>query len=141
MELSKKDKAYFNIAKEVSLLSDFPKTKIGCCAVYKHKVISTGFNSRRTSPLQKKYNKYRFYTEMPGAKHTCHAELSCLKPLMNRKDIDFKNVSVYIYREHKSGGLALAKPCASCEALIRALGVRNIYYTGNNSYISEEIIY
>ena len=76
MNLTKSDRAYFNIAKEMSKLSDFPRVQIGACAVYKHKVISTGCNSQRTSPLQKKYNKYRFSVDTP---HTCHAETNCLK--------------------------------------------------------------
>ena len=138
MELSKSHRAYFKAAKAISELSDFPRFKIGCCAVYKHKIISSGCNSTKTNPTQKRLNLYRFDADTPA---TIHAELSCLLPLINRKDIDFGNVSLYIYREYKSGDLALARPCASCEALIRSLGIRNIYYTGNQSYIKEEIIY
>lgn len=138
MKLTKSHKAYFKAAKAIADLSDFPRVKIGCCAVYKHKIISSGCNSLKTNPMQKRLNAHRFEADTPA---TIHAELSCLLPLINRKDIDFGNVSLYIYREFKSGDLALAKPCASCEALIRSLGIRNIYYTGNQSYISEEIIY
>ena len=138
MNLTKKDRAYFNIAKEMSKLSDFPRVQIGACAVYKHKVISTGCNSMRTSPLQKKYNQYRFTVE---TSHTCHAELSCLKSLIGRKDIDFKNVELYVYREYKNGNLALARPCLSCMELIRQLGIKHIYFTGDQSYVSEEIVY
>lgn len=137
MQLTKKDRAYFNIAKEVSKLSDFPKVQIGACAIYKHKVISTGYNSQRTSPLQKRYNKYRFTVETP---HTCHAEISCLKSLINRKDIDFKNVDLYIYREYKNNELALARPCASCMKLITELGIRHIYYTNFGGFSHEEIL-
>lgn len=136
--MTKKDRAYFNIAKEVSKLSDSPRVQIGACAVYKHKVISTGCNSMRTSPLQKKYNQYRFTAE---TSHTCHAELACLKSLIDRKDIDFKNVELYIYREYKNGNLALARPCISCMELIKQLGIKHIYFTGDQSYVSEEIIY
>lgn len=138
MQLTKSHKAYFKAAKAIAELSDFPKVKIGCCAVYKHKIVSSGCNSMKTNPTQKRLNAYRFDADTPA---TIHAELSCLLPLINRKDIDFGSVSLYIYREFKSGELALAKPCASCEALIRSLGIRNIYYTGSQSYISEEIIY
>ena len=138
MKLTKSHRAYFKAAKAISELSDFPRVKIGCCAVYKHKIISSGCNSTKTNPTQKRLNVYRFDADTPA---TIHAELSCLLPLINRKDIDFSNVSLYIYREFKSGELALAKPCASCEALIRSLGIRNIYYTGSQRYISEEIIY
>ena len=138
MKLTKRHRAYFKAAKAIAELSDFPRVKIGCCAVYKHKIISSGCNSMKTNPTQKKLNAHRFSVDTP---HTIHAELACLLSLINRKDIDFGGVSLYIYREFKSGDLALARPCASCEALIRSLGIRNIYYTGNQSYISEEIIY
>lgn len=135
MELSKKDRAYFNVAKEVSKLSDFPRVHIGACAVYKHKVISTGYNSQRTSPLQKKYNQYRFTVDTP---HTCHAELSCLKPLIGRKDIKFENIELYVYREDQSGTPLLARPCCSCEKLIRDLKIKKVFFSTYGGYASEE---
>lgn len=135
MELRKSDRVYFNVAKSVSHLSDFPRVKIGSCAVYKHKVISTGFNTQRTDPMQKKYNIYRFSED---TRHTCHAELSCLKPLIGRKDIDFKNVELYIYREDKSGIPSLARPCRSCERLIRDLKIKKIFFSTYGGYASEE---
>lgn len=137
MELTKKDRAYFNVAKEVSKLSDFPRVQIGACAVYKHKVISTGYNSQRTSPLQKRYNRYRFTAD---TNHTCHAEVSCLKPLIGRTDIEFKNVDLYVYREYHNNELALSRPCIGCMKLISDLGVRNIYYTNHCGFSHEEIL-
>lgn len=136
-ELCKKDRAYFNIAKEVSKLSDFPRVKIGCCAVYRHKIISTGFNTQRTAPIQKKYNKYRFSED---TRHSCHAEITCLKPLIGRKDINFKEVKLYVYREHKNGELTLSRPCPSCAKLINELGIKHIYYTNYGGYSHEEIL-
>ena len=138
MKITKSHRAYFKAAKAMSELSDFKQQHIGAVAVYGHKVISSGCNSCKTNPMQKKLNIHRFSADTPA---TLHAELSCLLPLINRKDIDFSNVSLYIYREYKNGDLALAKPCASCMALLRSLGIRHIYYTGDSSYINEEIIY
>ncbi len=138
MVLTKAHRAYFEAAKAVSKLSDFPRIKIGAVAVYGHRVISSGCNSLKTDTLQKKYNIYRFTEE---AKHSQHAELACLKPLIGRKDIDFKNIELYVYREYKNGDLAMCRPCPSCLALIRSLGIRYIYYVGDNSYINEELIY
>ena len=92
----------------------------------------------KTNPKQKRLNAHRFSVDTP---HTIHAELACLLPLINRKDINFSDLSLYIYREFKSGELAPSRPCASCEALIKSLGIRNIYYTGTQSYINESIIY
>ena len=139
MNLTKSHRAYFKAAKSVSDLSDFPRVKVGCVAVYKHKIISSGYNSYVTNPLQKRYNKFRFDTD--STLHSKHAEVDCLLPLINRKDIDFSRVILYIYRQYKSGDPGVARPCDSCFNLIKDLGIRTVYYTGDNSYISEEIIY
>lgn len=138
MKLTSSHRAYFRVAKTMANLSDFPKVQVGCCAVYKHKIISSGCNSIKTNPVQKRLNIYRFDEETPAS---LHAEISCLLPLINRRDIDFSDVSLYIYREYKNGRLAISKPCPSCMALIQELGIRRIYYTGNDSYISEELLY
>ena len=138
MKLTKSHKAYFKAAKAIAELSDFPRVQIGCCAVYKHKIISSGCNSIKTNPTQKRLNIHRFSVDTP---HTIHAELACLLPLINREDIDFRDVSLYIYREYKNGCVALSKPCPSCMAFIRELGIRKLYYSGDNSYITEELIY
>jgi deoxycytidylate deaminase len=138
MRLSKSHRAYFEAARSVAQLSDFPRIKIGAVAIYKHRIVSSGCNSIKTDTLQKKYNIYRFTEE---SKHCQHAELACLKPLIGRKDIDFKNVELYVYREYKNGDLAMCRPCPSCLALIRSLGIRHIHYTGDKSYIYEELFY
>ena len=137
MTLTKSHLAYFKAAKAVSELSDFDRVHIGAVAVYKHKIISSGTNSYKTNPIQKKYNKYRYSVDKG---HTLHAEMECLLPLMSRKDIDFNRLSLYIYRENKNGSLAIAKPCESCRQLIKALGIKKIYYTSDDSYVAENFI-
>ena len=138
MELTKKNRTYFNIAKEMSKLSDFPRIHIGACVVYQHKVISSGYNTTKTHTLQKKYNKFRFTDDTPA---TLHAETQALLPLLGRKDIDFSRVTLYLYRVNHYGKLAPSRPCPSCMALIRSLGVKYICYTSENSYVSETLIY
>ena len=136
--MTKSHRAYFDAAKAVSKLSDFKKVQIGAVAVYGHRMISTGCNTVRGCPLQKKYNTYRF--DEPS-EHSGHAELMCLKPLIGRNDIDFTRLSLYVYREYKDGSLALSRPCKSCMALIKDLGIRKIYYTTHEGYAHEELIY
>lgn len=138
MDLTKRHRAYFKAARAVSELSDFNRVKLGCVAVYGHRIISTGCNSRKTNPLQKKYNIYRF--DEDAGSHMLHAEIQCLLPLIGDKSIDFSKVSLYIYREFKNGGLAPAKPCPSCTQLIKDLGIKKVYYTGQGSYISETFV-
>lgn len=138
MTITKAHRAYYNAAKAVSILSDYPKVNIGAVVVYKHKIISSGYNSMRTHPIQGKLNKFRFDEDAPAR---LHAEVSALLPLINRKDIDFSRVSIYLYREYKNGNLAPSRCCESCISLIRQLGIRNIYYTNEGSYVHEELSY
>ena len=100
MKLTKSHRAYFKAAKSMSELSDFKRHHIGAVAVCGHKIVSSGCNSRKTNPTQKRLNIHRFEADTPA---TLHAELSCLLPLINRKDINFSDVSLYIYREYKNG--------------------------------------
>lgn len=137
MRLGKTRKAYFAAARAMAQLSDFPRIKIGSVAVFKHHIISSGCNTQRTEPIQKKLNIYRFPED---TNHCTHAEVACLKPLLNRNDIDFKHVDLYVYREYKNGELACARPCPSCMALIRELGIKSIYFTDFAGYSHEEIL-
>ena len=136
MRLTKTRRAYFEAARAVAELSDFPKVKVGAVAVYGHHIISSGYNSSKTAPIQKKYNICRFSEDTI---HSLHAELKCLKSLIGRKDIDFKHVDLYVYRAGKNTAL-LARPCPSCMKLITELGIRNIYYTTNTGYSHENIL-
>ena len=132
--MTKRDMVFMNIAKSMSKLSDSKRQHIGCVAVDGKRILSSACNSEKTHPLQQKYNYFRGVYNYP---HRVHAEVKCLSVLIGRKDIDFSRISLYIYREHKNGDLALSKPCLACARLIKDLGIRNVHYTGDNSYIHE----
>lgn len=138
MRLTKSHRAYFKAAKAMAEMSDFKKYHVGCIAVYCHKIISSGCNLNRTNPNQKRLNAYRFAEDTP---HTIHAEVSCLLPLINRRDIDFSRVKLYIWRCRADGSLGIARPCKSCMHLIKELGIKNIYYTNEGGYSRENILY
>lgn len=134
--MTKKQKSFFEAAKAVSTMSDFDRVHIGCVVVNgNHRIISSGANSRRTHPLQKKLNKERFQED---TNHSLHSEVTALLPLL-KEDIDFKRVELYTYRELKDGSIAISRPCPSCMALIKSLGIKRIWYTTNDGYASEEI--
>ena len=137
MTLSKSHRSYFNAAKAMSEFSDY-KQKIGCVVVFKHKIVSSGYNHSKTNPLQKKYNKYRFPED---SVHSVHAEVDALLPLLNRRDIDFSHVSIYLYRQYKNCELAPSRCCESCFALIKNLGIRRIFYTTSQGFAHEELVY
>lgn len=132
----KRDWAFFNAAKEIANLSDFRRIHIGCVVVSKNRIISSGCNTTKTNPLQKKYNAVRFTED---GNHGCHAETSALLPLLKEGSFDGAHSKIYLYREHADGSLALSRPCASCMKMLQDAGIRHIYYTTENGY-AEEIL-
>ena len=132
--ITKAEKSYFRAAKAVSKMSDHPQHKIGCVVINKHTIISSGYNSRsKCHPLQAKIDTKRFGVECRGC---IHSETSALLPLI-RDGIDLTKASIYIYREHKNGTSAIARPCPGCESLIRACGIKKVFYSIENGYAKE----
>lgn len=138
--MTNKEKRFFNIAKEISLLSNFKGPHIGAVVIEKNRILSTGHNSTKTRPLQHRYNIYRNFEDYD---HSCakeHAEIAALSPLIG-KEIDWKKVSIFIYRELKNGKIACSKPCAACSKLIKDLGIKNIYYIDEfGKYCKERVL-
>ena len=134
--LSSSDRRYFNKARNVATISDYRKIHVGCVAVYQGQVIGLGCNCNKTHPTQKYYNKYREYSEQLLPK--LHAEINCINQIRHL-NINFSKVKLYIYRIRKDQPFGLARPCPSCMAAIKDLGIRYVYYTTNYGYAYEKL--
>ncbi|MBR4155383.1 MAG: hypothetical protein IKU01_01590 [Bacteroidales bacterium] len=138
--MTKKEKRFFNIAKEISYLGDYKRTRVGAVVVEKNHILSTGFNAKKTRPLQHKYNIYRNLDDYENSVAMQHAEIDALSPLIG-KDIDWSKVSIYVYRELKDGQKACSRPCVACGRLIKDLGIKEVYYINNyGDYVKEKIL-
>ena len=136
--MNNRQKRFFNIAREVSLLSDFKRARVGAVIVEKNRVVSTGHNSSKTSTIQDRYNKYRDIDDFNVCIPCVHAEIAAITPLL-KQNIDWAHTSIYVYRELKNGHISCARPCKACAQLIRELGIKKIFYTDwDGSYICEE---
>ena len=130
------DYKYFLKARQVATISDYYKTHIGCVAVYQGQVIGLGCNTNKTHPVQKFYNRYREPSDTMLPK--LHAEISRINQIKHL-NINFSKVKLYIYRIRKDQPYGMARPCPSCMAAIRDLGIRDIYYTTNEGYSYERL--
>jgi deoxycytidylate deaminase len=127
---------YLNLAASVSKLSDFKPHKIGCVLVYKKQILSVGYNTNKSHPIQKEYNNFR---ELLGSNvnHKAHAEIICIHRA-TKLGIDLSDCTLYIFRQHKDGTWAMAKPCIGCEQYIRDNNIRKIVFSSDiNSYTVE----
>ena len=134
--MTKSELSYFRVAKNTALSSNHPRYKLGAVVVHKHQIISTGSNNfYKSHPMQVELNKKRFDAQIRGA---IHAEVAALLPLINK--VDLSNATIYIYREHKDGTLAMSRPCKGCMSIIRECGIRKIYYTTDKGFAKEVLI-
>ena len=135
-QLTRRQRSFFESAKAASLLSDHPQFHLGCVIVDGSRIISSGCNSiTRCSPIQQKLDHNRFGG---GHKGVCHAETSALLPLI-RQRADLASCTAYLYRSHKDGSLAISRPCSGCMSLLRAVGIRRVFFTVEGGYAVEDI--
>ena len=59
--MTNRQRKFFKHAKAASEMSSFPKVHIGAIVTCGSKVVGVGFNSRKSSPIQKKYNIERTF--------------------------------------------------------------------------------
>ena len=130
------DYRYFDKARQIASISDYKKQHVGCVAVYHGQIIGLGCNCNKTHPMQQFYNKYRIQEDSMLPR--LHAEISCLNQIRHL-NINFTKVKLYIYRIRKDQPFGLSRPCPSCMAAIKDLGIRDVYYTTNDGYVYEKL--
>ena len=128
----------FDYAKKASEKSDFHKQRIGAAIMYGGKVLAIGYNCEKTHTTQYFYNHSTRDFEASQFANKLHAEMMALNKIQYL-DIDFSRVSLYVYRESQ-GEMKLAKPCPACEARIREMGIKNVYYTDAGKYVHERFV-
>ena len=136
------NKRYFKFAREAAQWADYQGTRsapaIGAIAIYKGSFVAEAWNTNKTSPLQARYNVYRFRdSETPDK---AHAESNLIQRLRWKfgDNIKWDKVEIYLYREYKDGSLAPSRPCPSCMALLKDYGIKKIYYTTEDGYVEEK---
>jgi len=134
------NKRYFQFAREAATHASYRGTrsapKIGVIAVYKGTIIGEACNTNKTSPLQARYNVYRFSGADTPDK--AHAETSLIQKIRWKfgNGLDWGKVELYLYREYKDGTLAPSAPCPSCERMLRDTGIKKIHCTTENGFIT-----
>lgn len=137
--LSRNDYRYLDKARQAAMVSDFEKTHVGCVAVYKDNIIGIGCNLEKTHPMQKYYNRYRMHSQKSYYSPKIHAEINCLNSIRHL-DINFSKVKLYIYRTRKDQEFGMSRPCPSCMAAIKDMGIKHIYYTTNDGFVYENLM-
>ena len=84
----------------------------------------------KTHPIMNAYGK----TKWPGFNMGIHAEVhACLGVPVD----DLQDASIYVCRVLKNGVEAMAKPCKVCQNFLRSVGIREVYFTTEDSSVGE----
>lgn len=102
--------------------------KVGCVIFRGKRILSCGFNQKRTS--KRIPDKYKRFIE------TLHAEQHAVMQIKDKSLLDGANILVI--RISHGGKLVMAKPCENCAKTILHFGISNVYYSTSNGEIKME---
>lgn len=106
----------FRLAEKQALKSPFLKHRVGAVIMKGNRVLSTGFNSIR-------YNRETRLS-------TLHSEAAAITKMVKaHRMAELVGSTMYVTRFTKAGTVSCAKPCQPCEELIRAVGIKRVFYT------------
>lgn len=108
---------WFITAKKESQKSSY-KHRIGAVVVSGGSCLSRGFNEIRHSRELIEYSQWE---------NSVHAERSAIRKVKDKSKLH--GATIFIYREFKNGMPATAMPCNNCLDLIKAVGIKKIYFT------------
>lgn len=101
--------------------------------LYKNRLIATGINSSKTHPLNLINRKISKVTgnDYSDQKQTC-SELNAILKLKRLTNIDTKKCVLVNIRFDRNNRVAIARPCMSCQSLLRYFEFKSIIYTDNS---------
>lgn len=97
-------------------IADRPGKRLGAILHKGRRKLSFGHNLfGKTHPMQM------------HEKESLHAEVQAL--IKRRHYDDVSSCEMTVYRETYDGKPAMAKPCKSCQIVLRAFGIKTVYYS------------
>lgn len=120
-------------AAHLGQLSDVPSHKIGAILVHRKGIVATGFNQRKSHPLQAHLNQLR--GEGKRDRSYIHAEISCLAGMRKVPD----GAILFVGRFDLRGQSAMCRPCEACLSAIKSKGIREIAYSTPDGFAVEHL--
>ena len=118
---------YFSLARQDMFLS-YHQVRVGAVMVVGSKQYIVADNYLfKTHPLIEKH--------YPNFVQSIHAELNAL---LKYNEVRLgklpKRTSMYVYREDRHGIVKLAKPCKTCEKLMKKAGIKRVFYSTETGF-------
>jgi len=114
---------------KIAEANDDSNIKFAAAIVRGNKIVSVGFNHRKSHPLQARFCKNEHAVFL-------HAEIHAIKNALKELSVEeLSKTDLYITRVKKPKSFAkkfvwgLAKPCCGCQRAIEEFGIRGVVYT------------
>ena len=115
---------YLTMALRESTRSNYGRVKIGSVILTSTGKLITGWNQKKTHPLQAKYNETkRSFCKNPYL----HAEIHALSRTLSNENL--AGATVFVARQDNAGAIADSRPCPACAAALLDSGVELCYFT------------
>lgn len=113
--------------------SDYIRVNIGAVIAFGSKVVSVGWNSHKSHPMQKHYNQL---SGRLAPRHACHAEMAALVKAGHN---DLSGSTIYVGRYDAMGRLAMCRPCPACRLALEHRRVKDVVYTTERGIIHGKV--
>lgn len=115
------------------------RAKLAASLVIRNEIISVGYNSYKTHPLQKRFSKNIEAIFK-------HAEVDCIVNALRHVDsIDLERSNLYVYRvkkltkDHIDWSDGYSEPCSGCKQAINHFKIKKVVYSTDEDYVYEEL--
>lgn len=136
--LSKRMQRNIEFAVNEAITNDgHSRAKICAVVVHKNRIISVGYNSKKTHPFQARFAKNEHAIFI-------HAEIDAIRKASNvLNNNEMKKATLIVVRVRKNGKWGNARPCIGyngqgCQSAITCFGIKNVIYSTD---IHEHISY
>lgn len=131
-----KFKRFEEIAKSLIDTNKYKRCYHFSFILYKKKIVSIGMNASKTHPTNLKNRKVSKRTgeDISEQKHTC-SEFNAILKLKKLTNIQTDKCTLVNLRYDRNWNIAVAKPCMSCENLLKFFSFKKVIWSTNeNTY-------
>jgi len=124
---------FANLAQQVAIDDTDPLCayNLGAVITKGSRIIATGACSTKTDPKNPKWRSPTLRTQICAEVKACFAAQRLLGACL-------KGCDLYVVRVSKaSGQCRMARPCRHCQAYLREVGIRRVYYTDRDGEIAQ----
>lgn len=126
-----RDKKYMGFVRRLAVNNSM-KMKLAACLVIQNEIISVGYNSDKSHPMQKRFSKN-------SESIFKHAEIDCIVNALKHIDAEeLKRATLYVFRVKRAhkGAIGwvdgMAEPCSGCKKAIEHFGIKRVLFSTDN---------